>query len=255
MILGILSLQDLIQHMGSIKPRQAKETSKKEQVEEMFDNIAPSYDFLNRLLSARHDVIWRKKLVATIENKSAKLILDVATGTGDVALQIAKSIQPHKIIGLDLSHEMLEVARRKGSKIRNIELEWVQGDSEHLNYPDNTFDAITAAFGVRNFENLEKGLSEMLRVTKPSGTVSILEFTKPRKFPIKQAYNIYFKNILPLIGRIKSGDPDAYTYLFNSVQQFPEYEHFTSVLSKLGFREVGYRPLTFGICCIYTGRK
>lgn len=221
----------------------------------MFDNIAPTYDFLNRLLSARNDVIWRKKLVDTIKGTNLERVLDVATGTGDVALTIAKRKSPQHIVGLDLSNEMLHIARKKGQKAGRTEIDWIQGDSEHLQFDNDYFDAVTVAFGVRNFENLTKGLNEMLRVTKPGGTISVLEFTKPRKFPIKQSYNIYFRHILPLIGRIKSGDPDAYTYLFNSVQHFPEYEEFTAVLSKLGYKEVIYRPLTFGICCIYTGRK
>ena len=240
----------------AVKPRENKQSTKKQQVEEMFDNIAPTYDFLNRFLSLRSDVLWRKKLVKSIAKISPANILDVATGTGDVAFQMARSLQPKKIIGLDLSSEMLKIADKKASaKNLDTEIVFTQGDSENLPFEDNSFDAVTVSFGVRNFENLEIGLKEMLRVTKKGGRVAILEFTKPRKFPIKQGYNIYFKYILPLIGRIKSGDPDAYTYLFNSVQQFPEYEQFTNTLQKLGFKDVSFRPLTFGICTIYLGNK
>ena len=240
--------------MAEIKPRKNKVNSKKEQIEEMFDSIAPNYDFLNRFLSLRFDVLWRKKLVNRIKPIEPNKVLDIATGTGDVALQISKSINPNQIIGLDLSQQMLAIARVKAAKAGK-EIEFMHGDSEKLPFAEHLFDACTVSFGVRNFENLELGLEEMYRVLRPGGLLAVLEFTKPRKFPIKQSYNIYFKYILPLIGRIKSGDPDAYTYLFDSVQEFPEYEQFTAILSKLGFKEISFRPLTFGICTIYLGRK
>ena len=196
-----------------VKPYQA-EGSKKTQVGKMFDNIAPYYDFLNRLLSARMDVLWRRKAIGLIKNRAAKKILDVATGTADLTVEINRQLQPDQIIGMDLSHEMLEVGRKKIAKKgldKLIRLD--QGDSENLQYATNTFDVATAAFGVRNFEDLKAGLAEMHRVLKTNGQIVVLEFSRPTIFPFKQLFNLYFKYVLPLIGKVTSKDPKAYQYL------------------------------------------
>ncbi len=230
--------------------------SKKTQVANMFDNIARRYDFLNRLLSLGIDKIWRKKAIHQLKNLQPKYILDVATGTADVALETARRLHPDKIIGLDISAEMLHFGREKVAKqglSENIEL--VQGDSENLPFSDNTFDAITVAFGVRNFENLEKGLSEMNRVLKSGGKLVVLEFSKPRAFPFKQLFQLYFRNILPIIGKWTSQDPRAYSYLFESVQVFPEGEQFLNILQKTGYKTSKCIPLTLGVCSIYTAEK
>ena len=239
----------------TVKPY-APEGSKKEQVSQMFDNIAPKYDFLNRLLSARMDTVWRKNMINKLRKDHPKVFLDVATGTADVALEIAKRLEPQRIIGLDISHEMLEYGRKKVTK-KDLDdtIELVLGDSENLPFEDNSFDAITAAFGVRNFENLEKGLAEMRRVLRPGGQLVILEFSQPTMFPFKQIYNGYFKYILPNIGRLTSKDPKAYNYLYESVQAFPDGKDFANVLAKVGFSENTIDPQTLGICTIYTGRK
>ncbi|MCB0664042.1 MAG: bifunctional demethylmenaquinone methyltransferase/2-methoxy-6-polyprenyl-1,4-benzoquinol methylase UbiE [Saprospiraceae bacterium] len=233
-----------------------QEGSKKEQVGKMFDNIAPNYDLLNRLLSAGIDVYWRKKAIAKLKSKQPKVILDVATGTGDVAIEMVKQLKPDKIVGLDLANEMLEVGRKKIKK-RELDqiIEMVQGDSENLPFQDNTFDAVTVAFGVRNFENLEQGLSEMHRVLKPGGQVVVLEFSKPKMPPFKQLYNFYFKNILPVVGRITSKDPKAYSYLYESVQAFPDGVRFEKILEKTGFKCTHTTALTLGICSIYYAEK
>ncbi|MEZ4948799.1 MAG: bifunctional demethylmenaquinone methyltransferase/2-methoxy-6-polyprenyl-1,4-benzoquinol methylase UbiE [Saprospiraceae bacterium] len=232
------------------------EGSKKEQVGKMFDNIAPSYDLLNRVLSLGIDIYWRKKAIALLKERKPKVILDVATGTGDVAIEMVKQLQPERIVGLDLANEMLEVGRKK-IKSRNMDqvIEMVQGDSEKLPFQDNTFEAVTVAFGVRNFENLEQGLSEMFRVLKKDGQVVILEFSKPKMPPFKQLYNFYFKNILPLVGRITSKDPKAYSYLYESVQAFPDGERFEKILEKIGFKCTHTTALTLGICSIYYAEK
>ena len=238
-----------------VKPYNPSE-SKKRQVSQMFNRIAPYYDFLNRFLSLGIDTIWRKKAIQLLKSDHPKVVLDVATGTADVAIEAAKSLQPEKIIGIDISNEMLEIGRSKISK-RGMDtiISLEEGDSENLPFQDNTFDAITVAFGVRNFENLEKGLQEMFRVMKPGGKVIILEFSQPKAFPFKQLYNFYFRNILPLIGKITSKDPKAYRYLYESVQAFPDGERFTSILEKIGFKSNQCIPLTLGVCSIYTGIK
>ena len=230
--------------------------SKKQQVSNMFDNIAPYYDFLNRFLSLGIDTIWRTKAINTLKESDPKIILDVATGTADVALEITRTLKPEKVIGLDISREMLDVGQKKiERKGKDTIIELQQGDSENLPFEDNTFDAITVAFGVRNFENLEKGLAEMQRVLKPEGKLMVLEFSKPRIFPFKQLFNFYFKYILPFIGKITSKDPKAYRYLYESVQAFPDGEKFLSILKKQGFKSYQCIPLTLGICSIYLGRK
>jgi demethylmenaquinone methyltransferase/2-methoxy-6-polyprenyl-1,4-benzoquinol methylase len=239
----------------SVKPYNEAE-SKKEQVSSMFNKIAPYYDFLNRLLSLGIDTIWRKRAIAQLDAGQAKMILDVATGTADVALQTARQLAPDKIVGLDISTQMLDIGRTKIKKqgLDTI-IELQEGDSENLPFEDETFDAITVAFGVRNFENLEKGLQEMQRVLKKNGKLVVLEFSKPTIFPFKQLFNFYFKNILPLIGRITSKDPRAYKYLYESVQAFPDGDRFIDVLERTGYKSNKCIPLTLGICSIYVGDK
>lgn len=239
-----------------VKPYEAI-GSKKTQVSTMFDNIAPYYDLLNRVLSLGIDRIWRRRAINILKQDDPKVILDVATGTADVALEIADRLDHvEKIIGVDISTEMLAVGRQKVKKKDLhplITLE--EGDSENLPFADNSFDAITVAFGVRNFEHLKIGLSEMLRVLKPGGQLIVLEFSKPTIFPFKQLFNFYFKYILPNIGKWTSKDPKAYQYLYESVQAFPDGNNFVSILNELGFHSTKFIPLSLGICSIYLGRK
>lgn len=241
--------------MSQVKPYNS-EAGKKAEVEQMFDRIAPKYDLLNRVLSLGIDVWWRKKAIAYLKAARPAEILDVATGTADVAILMAKILNPKRIVGIDIANQMLEFGR---VKIQDAGLQDVisleTGDSEHLRFETGTFDAVTVAFGVRNFENLEKGLAEMQRVLKPGGRVVILEFSKPHIFPFKQLYNSYFKYVLPLIGRLTSRDMRAYTYLFESVQVFPEGNQFTEILTKTGFNDPICERLTLGICSIYTATK
>jgi len=239
----------------TVVPYKAEKSGKKEQVAKMFNSISGNYDFLNHFLSLGIDITWRKKAIKLLQTSQPKLILDVATGTGDFAIEALK-VNPDKVIGIDISEGMLEVGRKK-MKDRNLsdKIELQLGDSENLPFEENKFDALIVAFGVRNFENLEKGLSEMLRVVKPGGTVVILEFSRPRQFPFKQFYNFYFKFILPKIGRIVSSDKSAYTYLPESVQAFPDGDQFIHLLSRLGYKNTACKPLTFGISSLYTGTK
>lgn len=221
----------------------------------MFDNISHRYDFLNRFLSMGIDVLWRKKAIAFLKNEHPKTILDIATGTGDLAIE-AISLNPEKITGVDISEGMLEIGRKKikSRKLENkIELKY--GDSEKLLFKDNNFDAVTVGFGVRNFENLEQGLKDIYRVLKPGGTFVALEFSKPATFPVKQLYNFYFYNILPFIGKLISKDSSAYTYLPQSVKSFPDGENFTRLLTQTGFSDTKMKQLTFGIATIYVGKK
>ena len=230
--------------------------AKKEQVATMFDNIAHRYDFLNHLLSLGIDRVWRKKAIRQIRRSGATRILDVATGTGDLAFAAARAIPEAKIQGVDISTGMLELGKQKALKNGlDSQVDFIPGDSEALPFDDHSFDAVMVAFGVRNFENLEKGLREMQRVLKPGGLVLVLEFSRPRLFPVKQLFGLYFKYILPLIGRISSKDPKAYTYLFESVQAFPDYERFTAKMKNAGFRANKWESLTLGICSIYSGVK
>ena len=242
--------------MGNEVKPYTEQGNKKGQVSTMFNRIAPYYDFLNRFLSLGIDTIWRKKAIDLLQNEQPKLILDVATGTADVALETVKRLQPDKVIGIDISTEMLEIGKKKIKK-RGLDtvIELQEGDSENLPFADNTFDAITVAFGVRNFENLEKGLTEMRRVLKEDGKLVVLEFSKPSVFPIKQMFNLYFKYILPTIGRLTSKDPRAYSYLYESVQAFPDGDDFVNILSKTGYKSNQCKPLTLGICSIYSGQK
>lgn len=238
-----------------VKPYQP-EGSKKTQIGRMFDNIAPYYDFLNRLLSMRMDVLWRRKAIKTIKNRQAQHILDVATGTADLTVEINKQLKPKQIIGMDLSEEMLAVGRKKIKKkgLDNL-VQLDQGDSENLQYADQSFDVVTVAFGVRNFENLKAGLKEINRVLKDNGQIMVLEFSRPTIFPFKQLFNLYFKYVLPLIGKVTSKDPKAYQYLYESVQAFPDGENFLEVLRETGFNSNQCKKLSLGICSIYTGFK
>lgn len=239
--------------MGTkVKPYNETET-KKEQVRDMFDNIAHRYDFLNRFLSLGIDQGWRKKAIKILAKHNPKKILDVATGTADFAIATLK-LQPEEVVGVDISDGMLEVGRNKlkSKGITNIRLE--NGDSENLNFEDESFDAVIVAFGVRNFENLEKGLSEMNRVLKPGGLAMILEFSKPKGL-FKLLYNFYFNVILPLWGKLFSGDNAAYTYLPESVKAFPEGDDFKAIMQKVKYNKLEDKRLTFGICSIYTGTK
>lgn len=221
----------------------------------MFDSISKRYDFLNHFLSMGIDRKWRKKAIACLRDLHPEHILDMATGTGDLALE-ALSLQPAKITGVDLSEGMLEIGRKKireAGKSGIIEL--VKGDSEHLTFADNTFDACTVGFGVRNFENLDQGLAEIYRVLKPGAMFVVLEFSKPRVFPVKQIYQFYFNTILPFWGRYISKNQSAYTYLPESVRHFPDGARFTAHLEKAGFRKTTMKALSLGICSIYTGVK
>ena len=231
-------------------------SGKKEQVAEMFDNIAPKYDFLNQLLSLGIHKGWRKKSVKLLQPLQPKIMLDVATGTGDFAIEANKRLNPDKIIGVDISEGMMKIGRVKLKKLGlDQKIELSIGDSENLPFADNTFDAITVGFGVRNFETLEKGLAGMFRVLKPGGMLVVLEFSRPRKFPVKQLFNFYFNYITPFIGKVFSKDNRAYTYLPESVNAFPDGENFISILGKTGFSSCSWQPLTFGIASVYTGKK
>ncbi|RZK50495.1 MAG: bifunctional demethylmenaquinone methyltransferase/2-methoxy-6-polyprenyl-1,4-benzoquinol methylase UbiE [Pedobacter sp.] len=230
--------------------------SKKEQVAEMFNNISGTYDFLNHFMSLGIDIIWRKKAIRELKSMAPKYMLDVATGTGDFALESINILKPEKIVGVDISEGMLAVAEKK-IKERNLEAVFSVklGDSEGLPFEDNTFDAITVAYGVRNYENLEQGLKDMFRVLKPGGKIVILEFSNPQKFPIKQLYNFYFKYVTPWFGKFFAKDKAAYTYLPESVAAFPDGERFTTLMQKVGYSQTIHKPLTFGISSIYTGIK
>lgn len=230
--------------------------SKKEQVATMFNNISGTYDFLNHFLSLGIDIIWRRKAIKELRSIKPVKMLDVATGTGDFAFESIRILKPEKIIGVDISEGMLAVARQKIAARNLSHVFSVQlGDSEGLNFENDTFDAITVAFGVRNYENLEKGLSDMLRVLKPGGKIVILEFSKPRIFPVKQLYHFYFKYATPFFGRLFSKDKSAYTYLNESVVAFPDGKIFTALMDQVGYQNTRHRSLTFGISAIYTGTK
>lgn len=221
----------------------------------MFNNIAWKYDFLNRFLSFGIDQRWRKKAIQRLNITEQSKIIDIATGTADLAIEIEKQHSPKHIIGLDISDKMLEIGRKKVAK-RNLEskIELVEGDSENIPYEDNTFDAATVAYGVRNFENLSKGLQEIYRSLNTGGQIVVLEFSKPG-FPIKQIFDLYFKYILPFIGKITSRDQRAYQYLYESVQTFPDGQDFVHELEQVGFKNCECKRLTFGISSIYVGIK
>ena len=241
--------------MTKIKPYKNSDLGKKEQVAKMFDTISGEYDGLNRVISFGIDVKWRKKVVKIVNQTNPKSILDIATGTGDLAIALAKT-NADKIIGLDISRGMLDIGKEKilKEKLENT-IEMVLADSENMPFEDNTFDAITVAFGVRNFEALEKGLKEILRVLKPNGVFVILETSVPTKTPFKQGYKLYTKHMLPLIGKMFSKDNNAYTYLSESASVFPYGEALNNILRKIGFINVKDFPQTLGVATIYTSTK
>jgi demethylmenaquinone methyltransferase/2-methoxy-6-polyprenyl-1,4-benzoquinol methylase len=239
----------------TVLPYKEENASKKEQVARMFDSISKNYDFLNHFLSLGIDKGWRRKAINILRPLKPKQILDVATGTGDFAI-MALTIDPEKVTGVDISEGMLEMGRKKiERKGLTNKVTLLSGDSENLPFDQNKFDAVTVAFGVRNFENLEKGLAEIFRVIRPGGMVVVLEFSRPRKFPFKQLYSFYFKSVLPKIGQIISKDKVAYTYLPESVAVFPDGQDFLTILKSIGFKDTACKTLTFGISSIYTGRK
>ncbi len=238
-----------------VKPYGNADKSKKEEVAEMFNNISEKYDFLNHFLSLGIDKLWRKKAVKMLKPLNPKRILDIATGTGDFALE-ALSLQPTEVIGVDISEGMLSKGREKMVK-RKVDhiISMRLGDSENLPFEDNYFDALTVGFGVRNFENLEKGLAEMLRVVRPGGKLLILEFSKPKKFPVKQYYAFHSKYIIPFFGKRISKDDKAYAYLPESVAAFPEGVAMENILTKLGYKNVHSTLVSGGIATIYAGTK
>ncbi len=239
-----------------VTPYNSADSSKREQVADMFNNISGTYDFLNHFLSIGIDIIWRKKAISKLKSLQPEIILDVATGTGDFAIQAIQTLKPKQIIGVDISSGMLEVAKKKIAEKKLEDVFKAQiGDSENLNFPDNHFDAITVAFGVRNFQNLGAGLKEMHRVLRPGGKLVVLEFSKPRVFGVKQLYNFYFRYLTPFFGRIFSKDVRAYTYLNESVEAFPDRNKFTKIMDDSGFSNTNFQSLTFGISSIYTGTK
>jgi len=222
----------------------------------MFDRIAPKYDLLNRVLSFGIDTIWRKKAIALLNPQDHEKILDVATGTADMCIEINKQLSPVEITGLDISSNMIEygkvkIANKDLSHLIKLEV----GDSEKMRFADGYFDAATVAFGVRNFGNLKQGLKEMNRVLRPGGKIVVLEFSRPLYFPFKQLFNLYFKYLLPVIGKWSSKDQKAYKYLYESVQAFPDYDRFSDILREVGFRSVQWKALSLGICTIYSGEK
>jgi demethylmenaquinone methyltransferase/2-methoxy-6-polyprenyl-1,4-benzoquinol methylase len=240
---------------ATVKPYQNEDGNKKEQVAKMFDNIAGKYDFLNHFLSLNIDKIWRRKAIRELAAHNPIKILDIATGTGDLAIQALKKMPNAEITGVDISEGMLELGRKKLEKNNISQITLNYGDSENLNFEDATFDGAMVAFGVRNFENLNKGLSEIARVLKPAQALVVLEFSHPTTFPFKQFYNFYSKYVLPRIGKIFSKDDSAYTYLPESVQAFPSGKKFMKELENAGFVAIKYKSLTLGIASIYVGTK
>lgn len=239
-----------------ITPFKDSEKNKKEQVTAMFDSIAGQYDHLNRFLSARIDIRWRKKAIRKLREDRPRVILDVATGTADMAIMAAEILNPDRIEGIDISPNMLELGRKKVEKEGLTEKIHLQiGDSETINFADNSFDALMVAFGVRNFENLEKGLMEMNRVLRPGGRLIVLEFSKPRRKTVRGLYNLYMRIVAPQVVRWFKQNKEAYQYLSASANAFPERQAFTDILKTAGYTDTGYQPLTLGICCIYSGRK
>lgn len=230
--------------------------SKKEQVADMFDKIAGRYDAMNRFLSARTDISWRKKAIRKLKKDQPRLLLDVATGTADMALLAYKMLKPDRITGIDISEGMLELGRKKVEKEGfGDKIHLQHGDSETINFAENTFDAVMVAFGVRNFENLDNGLAEMWRVLKPGGRLIVLEFSKPRRKVVKSLYNLYMGIVAPQVARWFKQNKEAYLYLCESANAFPDRHLFTDILKKVGYADTGFTPLSLGICCIYSGRK
>lgn len=245
----------LLKMAKKVIPYKDSKLGKKEQVTQMFDAISKNYDGLNRVISFGIDIKWRNRVVAILKKEKPETILDIATGTGDLAINLVKT-DAEKIIGLDISPGMLEVGKQKVAD-KNLlgTIEMILGDSENLPFDANTFDAITVAFGVRNFENLEKGLKEIHRVLKPKGTFVVLETSVPTKFPYKQGYRFYTKYILPTIGRLFSRDASAYAYLSESASVFPHGDAFNNILRKIGFIGVENKPQTLGVATIYVATK
>jgi demethylmenaquinone methyltransferase / 2-methoxy-6-polyprenyl-1,4-benzoquinol methylase len=238
-----------------IIPFKDSSKSKKEQVAEMFDRIACRYDLMNRFLSARTDIGWRKTAIKWLKKDNPQAILDIATGTGDMAIMAFKMLRPKQVVGIDISTQMLEIGRKKIEKegLTN----YVQlhiGDSETINYRENTFDAGMVAFGVRNFENLEKGLSEIRRVLRPGGQLVILEFSKPKQ-PVRSFYKLYMRAVAPQVARWFKQNKEAYQYLNESANAFPDRQDFIDILNKVGYTDTRFKSVSLGICCIYTGRK
>jgi len=232
------------------------ETSKTKQVEAMFNDIAPKYDFLNHFLSLGIDKSWRRKVIRKIISDKPSLVLDIATGTADLAIMLAKKSPEIKITGVDLAENMLEIGRRKVERLKlSDRISLQQGDSLLLPFPDNSFDSAMVAFGVRNYEDPVKGMAETNRVLRENGKFFVLEFSIPRKFPMAQLYKFYFRFILPLVGRIVSGNSRAYTYLPESVHAFPDGQNFIDLMQKAGFKSCKIKRLTFGIATIYEGSK
>ena len=239
----------------AIKPYDERE-EKGQQVEQMFDNIAPTYDKLNHRLSLDIDKGWRKKAIKHLESYRPQTILDIATGTGDFAILAAEMLHPQKLIGADISEGMMEIGRKKVKQkgLQDI-ISFEKEDCLALSYPDNSFDAVTAAFGIRNFANLDKGLQEMCRVLKPGGHLSILELTTPVTFPMRQLFHIYANSVLPVYGRLISKDTNAYSYLTKTIKAFPQGERMTDILHEAGFSQAAFKRLTFGICTMYVATK
>lgn len=239
----------------AIKPYDERE-EKGQQVEQMFDNIAPTYDKLNHRLSLDIDKGWRKKAIKHLEFYRPQTILDIATGTGDFAILAAEMLHPQKLIGADISEGMMEIGRKKVKQkgLQDI-ISFEKEDCLALSYPDNSFDAVTAAFGIRNFANLDKGLQEMCRVLKPGGHLSILELTTPVTFPMRQLFHIYANSVLPVYGRLISKDTNAYSYLTKTIEAFPQGERMTDILHEAGFSQAAFKRLTFGICTMYVATK
>ena len=232
------------------------EGEKASQVEQMFDNIAPTYDKLNHRLSWDIDKGWRRKAIRQLVPHEPKTLLDIATGTGDFAILAAKMLKPERLIGADISEGMMEIGRQKvkAEGLDNI-VSFAKEDCLNLSYEDGTFDAVTAAFGIRNFADLDKGLKEMQRVLKKGGHLSIVELTTPMTFPMKQLFRIYSHTVLPIYGRLISKDTSAYAYLTKTIEAFPQGERMVEILKKAGFAEASFRRLTFGICTMYFARK
>ena len=238
-----------------VKPYNKENSSKKEEVAEMFNNISEKYDYLNHLLSLGIDKIWRRKAIKILKTYNPKKILDVATGTGDFAIASLK-LKPESVIGIDISKGMIEKGKQKLCRKGITDKVVLQlGDSENLDFKDDTFDGLTVAFGVRNFEDLEKGLAEMRRVLRPGGVAIILEFSKPRKFPVKQTFGFYSKYVIPKIGKSVSKDDSAYAYLPESVAAFPEGDDFLNILNKVGYKNTRSKMVSGGIATIYIGEK
>ncbi|HMR91009.1 MAG TPA: bifunctional demethylmenaquinone methyltransferase/2-methoxy-6-polyprenyl-1,4-benzoquinol methylase UbiE [Chitinophagaceae bacterium] len=240
----------------TIIPYKDSDKGKKEQVAEMFDRIAGRYDLLNRFLSARTDIRWRKKAIKRLKKDKPATILDIATGTADMAIRTCRLLNPDKITGIDISEQMLEIGRKKVEKeglSQKIELQ--KGDAETINFADSSFDAGMVAFGIRNFENLERGLQEINRVLKPGAQLVILEFSRPRNGFVRRFYNLYMKLVAPQVAKMFSQNKEAYEYLCASANAFPDRQNLVSILKNCGYTDTGYTPLSLGICCIYSARK